>query len=337
MGFRMQRRDFTLVCALTACGVSVKAAAQHGGDGDWPNRRVRWIVSQPSGSGPDILARYLAELLAKVWEQAVVVDNRPGGQNIIGAQAAARSAPDGYTFYYATTAAIITNTLTFKSLPYQPERDFIPVRLIGRSAFVIAAGRGFQGSSMASVIAKAKAIAGTLSIATEGPKTLSGILADSVAAMAGIRFTHVPYSRAVEGIQDVMGGRVGLICLPEAALLPFIRSGQLRALAVSTAERSSVLPDVPSLAETFPGFEFSGWNALFAPTGTPSYITSRVERDVDRLLKQPDVVARLLSLGSIAEVDPPSGGFDAFLRDERERWSRMAKVISLSAEWSADP
>ncbi|MEO7253234.1 MAG: tripartite tricarboxylate transporter substrate-binding protein [Casimicrobium sp.] len=333
----MQRRDFTLVCALTACGFSVKTAAQHGGDGDWPNRRVKWIVSQPSGSGPDILARYVAELLAKNWEQAVVIDNRPGGQNIIGAQAAARSAPDGYTFYYATTAAIITNPLTFKLLPYQPDKDFIPVRLIGRSPFVIAAGRGFEGSTVASVIAKARAIAGTLTIATEGPKTLSGILADALAAMAGIRFTQVPYSRAVEGIQDVMGGRVGLICLPEAALLPFIRSGQLRAIAVSTAEQSSVLPNVPSLAETFAGFEFSGWNALFAPTGTPSDITSKVERDIDRMLKQPEVVARLLSLGSIAEVDPPPGGFDAFLRAERERWSRMAKVVSLTAEWSADP
>ena len=328
----MQRRTFTFACALAACGLSVEASAQSGTDTAWPNRPVKWILSQPAGSGPDILARYVGESLAKVWGQPVVIDNRSGGQNVIGAQAAARSSPDGYTFYYATTAAIITNTFTFKSLPYQPEKDFVPVRLIGRSPFVIAAGSGFDGASMADIVTKAKSAAGVITIATEGPKTLSGMLADSVAAMAGIKLTHVPYTRAGEAIQDVIGGRVALICLPEAALLPFVKSGQVRALAVSTPQRSPALPNVPSLADTFSGFEFTGWNALFAPTGTPPEITAKVARDVDQLLKQPEVVARLLSLGSIAEVNSPTGGFDAFLRAERERWSRLAKAISLTAE-----
>ena len=328
----MQRRMFTFGCALAACGLSMRASAQNGTEAMWPNRPVKWILSQPAGSGPDILARYVAESLAKVWGQPVVIDNRPGGQNVIGAQAAARSAPDGYTFYYATTAAIITNTFTFKSLPYQPEKDFVPVRMIGRSPFVVAAGKAFEGASIADVIAQAKVSAGTIAIATEGPKTLSGMLADSFAAMAGVKFTHVPYTKAGEAIQDVIGGRVALICLPEAALLPFIKSGQVRPLAVSTPQRSPVLPSVPSLADTFYGFEFTGWNALFAPTGTASDITTKVARDIDQLLKQPEVVARLLNLGSIAEVNVPTGGFDAFLRAERERWSRLAKAISLTAE-----
>ena len=328
----MQRRNFTLGCALVACGLGGQSSAQSSTDAAWPNRPVKWILSQPAGSGPDILARYVGESLAKVWGQPVVIDNRPGGQNVIGAQAAVRSAPDGYTFYYATTAAIITNTFTFKSLPYQPEKDFIPVRLIGRSPFVIAAGSGFDGLSIADAIAKAKASAGTLTIATEGPKTLSGMLAESVSAMAGVKLTHVPYNKAGEAIQDVIGGRVALICLPEAALLPFIKSGQVRALAVSTPQRSPGLPAVPPLSDTFAGFEFTGWNALFVTAGTPRDIISKVARDIDQLLKQPEVVARLLSLGSIAEVISPAGGFDAFLRAERERWSRLAKAISLTAE-----
>lgn len=328
----MQRRTFTLACALVACGVSAPTSAQGGTNAEWPNRPVKWILSQPAGSGPDILARYVGESLAKVWGQPVVIDNRPGGQNAIGAQAAARSAPDGYTFYYATTAAIITNTFTFKKLPYQPEKDFVPVRMIGRSPFVIAAGKVFEGASMADVLTQAKTSAGTIAFATEGQKTLSGMLADSVAAMAGVKFTHVPYTKAGEAIQDVIGGRVALICLPEAALLPFIKSGQLRAIAVSTPQRSPILPNVPSLSDTFAGFEFTGWNALFAPTGTSADVVAKISRDLDELLKQPEFVARLLSLGSIAEINMSSVGFDGFLRAERERWGRMAKAIGLVPE-----
>ena len=205
----MQRRTFTFACALLACGVGAQSSAQIGTEAAWPNRPVKWILSQPAGSGPDILARYIAEALAKVWGQPVVIDNRSGGQNVIGAQAAARSAPDGYTFYYATTAAIITNTFTFKSLPYQPEKDFVPIRIIGRSPFVVAAGKAFGGASIADVITQAKASSEAIAIATEGPKTLSGMLADSVAAMAGVKFTHVPYTKAGEAIQDVIGGRIG--------------------------------------------------------------------------------------------------------------------------------
>jgi tripartite-type tricarboxylate transporter receptor subunit TctC len=323
----MKRRQFSLALAALAAS-PVCALAQAG----WPQRPVKFILSQPAGSGPDILARYVAEQLGRMWTQPVVVENRPGGQNVIGAQAAARSAPDGYTFYYATTAAMVTNVYTFKSLPYDPAKDFATVRLVGRSPFVIAAAANFPVKDLAEAFARAKAQPGAIPIATEGAKTFSGMLADKVAHLAGVKFNHVPYTKAPDAMQDVLGGRVPLVCLPHAALNAYIKAGQVRALAISTPQRFSQLPDVPTLGETFPGFEYTGWNGLFAPAGTPQEIIHKVNRDLEAVLKQSDVAQRLLSLGSIAEASMSVAEFDTFMRGERERWATVIKALGITAE-----
>jgi tripartite-type tricarboxylate transporter receptor subunit TctC len=324
----MKRRDFIQAAASLAAIATTGANAQ----GSWPERPIKLILSQPAGSGPDILARYVGEQLARAWKQPVVIDNKPGGQNVIGAQAAARSPADGYTFYYATTAAMVTNAFTFKSLPYDPAKDFAPVRLVGRSPFVIAAAANFPAKDLAEVIAKAKAQPGVLGIATEGPKTFSGMLADTVAGMAGVKLNHVPYTKAPDALQDVIGGRVPLVCLPDAALSAYIRSGQVRPLATSFGQRLPGMPDVPSLSETFPGFEYTGWNGLFAPAGTPADIVARVNRDVEAVLRQPEVAQRLQTLGSLAEPKMSVAEFDAFMRAERDRWARVVKTLGIQAE-----
>jgi tripartite-type tricarboxylate transporter receptor subunit TctC len=323
----MKRRDFVRAAALLPLAGPVLAQAPA-----WPQRPVKWILSQPAGSGPDILARYIADQLAKGWNQPVVIENKPGGQNVIGAQAAARSAADGYTFYYATTAAMVTNAFTFKTLPYDPTKDFVPVRLVGRSPFVIAAAPNFPAKDLADVLAKAKAQPGAITIATEGPKTFSGMLADSFAAMAGVKFNHVPYTKAPDALQDVIGGRVQLVCLPDAALAAYLKSGQVRALAISTAQRHSELPNVATIAETFPGFEFTGWNGLFAPAGTPPEVIARVNRDLEAVLRQPEVAQRLLALGSLAEPRMSVAEFDTFMRGERERWGKVVKTVGIQPE-----
>ena len=325
----MKRRDFGRAALVLATGGMAQAQQ---GPADWPQRPVRWILSQPAGSGPDILARYVADQLGKSWPQPIVIDNRPGGQNVIGAQAAARAAPDGYTFYYATTAAMVTNAFTFKSLPYDAAKDFAPVRLIGRSPFVIAAATGFPAKSLAEALALSRAQPGQVTIATEGPKTFSGMLADAVASMGGVKLNHVPYTKAPDAVQDVIGGRVQLICLPEAALLAYLKSGQMKALAVSASQRLPNLPDVPVLADTFSGFEYTGWNGLFAPAGTPPAVIARVNRDLDAVLRQPEVVQRLLALGSIAETSMGVPAFETFMVSERERWGRIVKSIGIVPE-----
>lgn len=327
----MQRRDFVRAAAWLPIAGSLTGNALAQG-GNWPQRPVKFILSQPAGAGPDILARYLGEQLARAWNQPVVVENKPGGQNVIGAQAAARSANDGYNFYYATTAAMVTNSFTFKSLPYDPEKDFVPVRLVGRSPFLIGAGPQLKAGTLAEAIAQAKASPGQLSIATEGPKTFSGMLADSVAAMAGIKLNHVPYTKASDALQDVIGGRVDLVCLPDAALTPYLRPGQVRPLAISTAQRAADLPNVPALAESFPGFEFTGWNGVFAPAGTPADIVARVNRDLETVLRQPEVAARMLQLGSIAEPRMGVREFETFMRGERERWAKVVQTLGITAQ-----
>ncbi len=323
----MNRRHFAQALGLVLATARVQAQGSH-----WPQRPVRWILSQPAGSGPDILARYLGEALSKLWGQPVVIDNRPGGQNVIGAQAAARANADGYTFYYATTAAMVTNLFTFKSLPYDPVKDFTPIRLIGRSPFVIAAGANAGIRDLADAIAQARAQPGKLAIATEGPKTFSGILAGAFAANAGISLNAVAYTKAPDAIQDVIGGRVALICLPEAALIAQVRSGQMRALAVSSAQRLATLPNVPALAETMGGFEFTGWNGLFGPAGLPEELSQRINRDLETVLRQPEVVQRLETLGSLAETGMSVAGFEAFMRAERERWAKVVKAIGVQPE-----
>ena len=330
MTHQAQRRQL-LTCAAgsLAAGQAWPVMAQ---SGPWPNRPIKWIVSQPAGAGPDILARYIADQLARNWGSAVVVENRPGGQNVIGTQAAARSAPDGYNFFYATTAAMVTNGFTFKTLPFDLEKDFIPVALLGRSPFVLAAQPNTGIQSLADLIARAKAQPEKLTIATEGPKTFSGMLADTVASMAGIRLTHVPYNKAPEAIQDVLGGRIDLICLPDAALSAYIANNQIKPLAVSTAQRVPNLPQVPSLSDTFPGFEYAGWNGLFAPANTPADVINRVNRDIQALLRQPEVVQRLAALGSIADSGMGTAAFAAFMKAERERWAGIVKAIGIKAE-----
>ncbi|MBL0421002.1 tripartite tricarboxylate transporter substrate binding protein [Ramlibacter sp. AW1] len=324
----MQRRAFIGAAALAPFAAHLPALAQNG----WPQRPVRWIVSSAAGSGPDILARYLADQLGRKWPQPVIVENRPGGQNVIGAQAAARSAPDGYTYYFATTAAMVTNVFTFKALPYDPAKDFAPVRLVGRSPFIIATAAGSPFKSLADVVAQAKANPGQVAIATEGPKQFSGMLADAVASMAGVKLNHVPYTKAPEALQDVVGGRTPLVCLPYAGIKAFLESGQVRALAVSTPRRLPDMPNVPALSETFPGFEYTGWNGLFAPAGTPADIVARVNRDLEAVVQQPEVAERIKSLGSLPETRMGVAEFEAFMKAERERWAGLVKTLGISAE-----
>ncbi|WP_382328221.1 Bug family tripartite tricarboxylate transporter substrate binding protein [Hydrogenophaga sp. UC242_50] len=323
----MKRRDFAGAALLLPL-----AGALHAQAPAWPQRPVRFILSQPAGAGPDILARYIGEQLARLWNQGVVVENRPGGQNVIGAQAAARSAADGYTFYYATTAAMVTNAFTFKALPYDPVKDFAPVRLVGRSPFVIATSSAAPFKDLAQALAAAKAQPGAVTIGTEGPKTFSGMLADSVAVKGGVKLNHVSYTKGPEAIQDLIGGRIQLVCLPDAALTAFIKSRQLRALAISTAQRQPDMPDVPALAETFPGFEYTGWNGLFAPAGTPADVVARVNRDLETVLRQPEVAQRLQTLGSLAEPKMSVPEFEAFMRGEHERWREVIKSLGITAE-----
>ena len=299
---------------------------------DWPNRPVKLIVSQPPGTSPDITARFLGDRLARLLGQQVVIENRPGGQNVIGAQAAAKAVADGYTFFYATTAAIVTNPLTFKSLPYDPVRELVPVAMIAKSPMVIAVHPGVAAKTLAELVALDKAQPGKLAAANEGAKTFSGMMSQMLNHTAGIRLLQVPYNGVAPAIQDTIAGRTQVVLVSSAALLPFLKRGDLRPLAVSAGSRVRGLEDVPTLAESYPGFEYVGWFALFAPAATPSSVVQRLNRATDRTLGEPDVAQRLFELGLVNEGAGSAESLAGFLRAERERWGKLVREIGLQPE-----
>lgn len=313
-----------LAVLLGLCGL---AAAQ-----DWPARPVKFIVSQPPGTSPDITARFLADRLSRQLGQSVLVENRPGGQNVIGAQAAAKAPADGYTYFFATTAAIVTNPLTFKSLPYDPEREFVPVAMIAKSPMVVAVNPEVPAKTLAELVALEKSQPGRLAAANEGAKTFSGMMSQMLNKTAGIRLLQVPYTGVSPAIQDTIAGRTQVVLVSSAALLPFLKRGDLRPLAVSAGKRVRGIEDVPTLAETYPGFEYVGWFALLAPAGSPANAVQRMNREMDRVLADPEVAQRLYDLGLVNEGAGTPESLSDFLRAERERWARLVKEIGLQPE-----
>jgi len=297
----------------------------------WPSKPVHWILSQPPGSSPDIVARLLANRLTKLWDKSVVVENRPGGQNVIGALAAAKARADGYTFYYATTAALIINAYTFKSLPYDPRKDFVPVGMIGQSPFVVAVNPSLAVNSFADLVAYAKANPNKLSMATEGPKTFSGMMASMLVSTADVKMVAVPYSGVQPGILDTVAGRTQLTVQAVAATMMHLQRGALRPLAVTSAKRVPGIEQVPTLGEIYPGFQYSGWHAIVAPQGTPADIVSRFSADLASVIKDPDVVKRLFDLGIIAEAGTPEQ-LGEFLNGEHTRWAKLVKDIGIVPE-----
>lgn len=302
------------------------------GTAPWPDKPVKMILSQPPGSGPDNVARLLGERLAKTLGQAVVIENKPGGQNVIGAQAAARAAPDGYSFYFATTAALVTNKHLFKTLPYDPQKDFVPVAFVAKSPFAVLVKAESPITSMADLIARAKASPGKLSLANEGPRTFGGIIARLVNARTQMTANLVSYASVGVSVQDVIGGHADAVVADLASTAALVRQGRLRLLAVTSAKRVTGWEQVPALGELLPGFEMVGWFALMAPAGTPVPVVMRMNKEINTLLADADTAQRILTIGPIAEPLGAPEALGGFLSQEHERWSAAVKEIGLLPE-----
>jgi tripartite-type tricarboxylate transporter receptor subunit TctC len=323
----MRRRTFTLAAAGAAlAGWRPSAFAE-----TWPDRPVKLILAHPAGSGVDNVARVVADRVSRGWGQQVVIENKPGGQNLIGAQYAARSPADGYNFYFATSAALVTNVYLFKALPYDPQKDFVPVGLIGRSPFAILVEDKSPLRSIADLLARARAQPGRVSIAIEGPKTFGGMIARVFNAQAKVDTNLVSYASVAVAMQDTLGGHTDVLVADVASTAQLVRQGRLRMLAVTTGKRLVDFDTVPALAETLPGFEMSGWMAVVAPTSTPREALQRFARDLDAALLDKDTAERIRGLGLV----PEAGGAEylaAFLLAERGRWEQLTKEIGLLPE-----
>jgi tripartite-type tricarboxylate transporter receptor subunit TctC len=324
----MKRRLFV----QTAAFASVTPMVWAQGNAAWPDKPVKFILSQPPGSGPDNVARLLGERLAKPLGQAIVIENKPGGQNIIGAQTAARSPADGYTFYFATTAALVTNKYLFKSLPYDPDRDFVPVAFIARSPFAVIVKAESPISSMQDLIKRSMADPGKLSLANEGPRTFGGIIARVINARAKMQANLVGYASVGVAVQDVIGGHADAVVADMASTAQLVRQGRLRYLAVTSAKRVAGWDQVPALAELLPYFDMTGWFAVVAPTGTPAAVVQRMNKEINTLLADADVVQRMATVGPMAEVLGGPEQTGEFLNREHLSWASVAKEIGLLPE-----
>jgi tripartite-type tricarboxylate transporter receptor subunit TctC len=298
----------------------------------WPNRPVRVIVSQAAGGTPDIICRMITDRLARALGQQMVVENRPGAGNIVGAQAAARAASDGYTFFFATAAALVTNPYTFKSLPYDPARDFIPVAKIARGPFFVLTHPSVPAQTLTDLIALEKSQPGRLTFATDGHRNFSGMIAAWLNKLAGTRILQVPYTAMPQGIQDALANRVQLIILAIPSAAPLIQRGDLRALAVTSAQRAPGYDSVPPVAETFPGFDFIGWFAMVAPAGTPAEIVQRMNKEIGLILADPEIAKRLRDIGFYTDGAEPPERAGEFFRSQLESWGRVVHEIGLQPE-----
>ncbi|MEY4077273.1 MAG: hypothetical protein RL770_226 [Pseudomonadota bacterium] len=328
----MKRRQFTQATLWVAAGSYAGSFVSSANAQSWPDKTVKWTLSQPPGSGPDNVARILSDRLAKLWGQAVVIDNKPGGQNTIGALAAARSTPDGSNFYFATTAALVTNPLLFKSLPYDTAKDFVPVAFIARSPFALLVKADANIANLDDLIAKSKASAGKLSLGNEGPRTFSGMIARLFNARAGAGANLVAYANVGQGTTDLMGGHVDAMVADLASTAPLIRQGKLRVLATTSAKRITGWENVPALSEKLPGFDMVGWFAVVAPTGTSAAAIERSNRDINALLADKEVADRIATIGPLVDSSMNVEAVGAFLRSESIRWQSITKEIGVLPE-----
>jgi tripartite-type tricarboxylate transporter receptor subunit TctC len=298
----------------------------------WPARPIRFIVSQAAGGTPDILCRLITERVGRELGQQIVVENRPGGGNVIGAQAAARSPADGYTFFWATAAALVTNPHTFKALPYDVTRDFVPVAKVAEGPFVILVHPSVPAATLSELITIAKADPGKLAFATDGPRNFSGMVAAWINKLAGTEIVQVPYATMPQGIQDAVAGRVQIVILAIPSAATLIEQKTLRPLAISTKQRAAGYESIAPIADTFPGFDFSGWMAVVGPTGTPAEAVQRMNRALDNVLREPDIVQRLKEIGfyttGAGTLDETAG----YIRTQYEAWGKVVKEIGIQPE-----
>jgi tripartite-type tricarboxylate transporter receptor subunit TctC len=313
--------------ALALGAIVLPAQAQD----KWPSKPITYVVPFPAGGTTDILARLIGQKLGPALGTTVIIDNRPGAGGNIGSELVARAAPDGYTIMGGTISSHSINASLYK-LSYDPLKSFAPITLIGTNANVLVVNPASPFKSVKELIAAAKAKPDSLSFASAGNGTSQHLSAELFKTMAGIDMVHIPYKGSAPAIQDVIGGQVPLMFDTTVVAGPFIQSGKVRALAVTSARRVATLPDVPTMAEAgVPGYGVVSWQAMFAPAGTPPAIVQRLQTEVAAILKQPDVQERLAKLG----VDPSGMApqqLAEFQAAEIAKWAKVVKAANVKVD-----
>jgi tripartite-type tricarboxylate transporter receptor subunit TctC len=310
---------------LLPCGAGAARAAD-----PYPTRPVHWVVPFPPGGATDVVARIMAQWLSEHLGQQVVIENRGGAGGNIAAQAVINAAPDGYTVLLVPTSSAINATL-YESLPFNFLKDIAPVAGLVRSPNVMEVNQAVPVRTVAEFIALAKANPRKINMASPGIGTAVHLSGELFQVMTGTKLTHVPYRGGAPALTDLMGGQVQVMFDVLAGSLPHIRSGDLRALAVTTSVRADTLPEVPTIAETVPGYEASTWFGFAAPKGTPPEIIARLNQVINAGLADPTIRARLADVGSDPMPLSPAA-FGALLAAETQKWAAVVKASGAKAE-----
>jgi tripartite-type tricarboxylate transporter receptor subunit TctC len=310
--------------ALTGAGLGAAAAL------DYPNRPVRWVVTYTPGGGTDITARIMAQWLSERLGQQFIIENKPGGGNNIGTEAVVHSPPDGYTLMLVNPANTINATL-YPKLSFNFIRDIAPVAGIMRVPNVMEVNPSVPAKTVAEFIAYAKANPGKINWATSGNGTSVHLSGELFKMMTGVELTHIPYKGSAPALTDMIAGTVQVIFDNMPPSLPHIRAGKLRALAVTTNVRSEALPDVPTVAETVPGYEASAFYGMGVPKGTPPEIIDKLNKEINAGLADPKVKARLAELGGMLIPGTPED-FGKLVAAETDKWAKVIKAGGVALE-----
>ncbi len=325
------KKVFCLLAGVLALPAALQAAPATDTASAYPNRPVRLITGSP-GSTSDISARFIAQKLSELWRQQVVVDNRPGAGGMIGAEIAAKSAPDGYTLMQGHIGTHASPQFLYKHLGYDPVKDFVPIALVSNSGIALAIHSSVPANNLKEFIAYAKAKPGGVNYGSAGGGTSSQLSGELFNQMTGAKLVHIPYKGAGFALTALVGGETQAAFLSTTTISSQSKSGRVKPLAVLSKKRFEAAPDIPSIVEAgYPGIESSVWFGLFAPANTPPAIVAKINRDAVASLQTPEAKALLLAQGAETIATTPAE-FRAFLHAEIAKWSKVIKEAGIKAE-----
>jgi tripartite-type tricarboxylate transporter receptor subunit TctC len=307
--------------ALVAFGISAVASIGAATAADYPTRPVKWVVGYPPGGATDIIARLIGQRLSERLGQQFVIENKPGAGNNIATESVINAEPDGYTVLLVNPANYINATL-YANLKFNVVRDLAPVAAFNRVPNVMTVNKDVPAKTVAEFIAYVKANPGKVNLASSGNGTSVHLSGEMFMAMSGAKMQHVPYRGAAPALTDLLGGQVQVIFDNMPSVIQHIRSGSLRALAVTSTTRSPLLPDVPALADTIPGYEASALFGMGAPKNTPKEVIQKLNKEINEILAEPAIKARLTELGGAPLIGPPEA-FGAMIVAETEKWKKV--------------
>jgi tripartite-type tricarboxylate transporter receptor subunit TctC len=322
---RTALRIALLCLAIAALSPQVQAQG-------WPTKPVKMVVGFPPGGGTDILARIVAQKLSEAWGQTVIVENHPGASATIGSNLVAKAAPDGYTLSMGQLTPNAIAPALFAKLPYDAVKDFVPIILVGTSPNVLVINPSVAAKNVAELVALAKSKPGSLTYASSGSGSLQHIAAELFKSVAGVEILHVPFKGSGQAVTDLMSGQVDMNFDSIPAVIQHVKSGKLRALAVTSAKRASAFPELPAIAESgYKDYDLTTWWGLFAPAGTPADIVARVHRDTLAALHNAELKERFANLS----VDPGGGTpreFADYVLREIAKYDKIVKRLNIKAE-----